>query len=77
VFGELKAKLAMLEAKLKLLLTTLESQAKLYEADAKTIDAEALTVLTGADALIKKVEAQGGQKIGTARATLKKIIPPA
>jgi hypothetical protein len=77
MFGELKAKLATLEAKLRLLLTTLESQAKLYEGDAKTIDAEALGVLAGADATIKKVEAQGVQKMGAARAMLKKIIPPA
>lgn len=77
MFGELKAKLAMLESKLRLLLSTLESQAKLYEADAKTLDAEALTVLGQVDASIKKVEGQGGQKLASAKTLLKKCLPPA
>jgi hypothetical protein len=77
VFGELKAKLAMLEGKVRLLLATLDGQAKLCEGDAKTIDAEALVVLGQIDATIKKVEGQGVQKLGGARAMLKKLSPSA
>lgn len=77
MFGELKAKLAAIEGKLRLLLATIEGQAKLVEKDAATMDAEALAILGRVDANIKKAESEGKQKLGGARAMLKKMSPPA
>ena len=76
MFGELKAKLTMVEAKLKLLLTSITTQVTLLEKDITGIDADVLSVFDRADAAVKKGQGEGSKAITDMKARVTRLSPP-
>ncbi|WP_437594407.1 hypothetical protein [Sorangium sp. So ce1000] len=76
MFGQLKAKLVMVESRLRILLVGLEAQTRALKGEIETIDADANTLFSRVEAKAKDAEAQVAKRLGAARAAVKRLAPP-
>ncbi|HTN88138.1 MAG TPA: hypothetical protein VL242_30870 [Sorangium sp.] len=76
MFGQLKAKLVMVESRLRILLVGLEAQTKALRGEIASIDADALALFGRVEAKARAAEGQVSKPLGAARAAVERLAPP-